>query len=125
MSVYVDPDHGPMATFVSAVWDPNYIRIGNYECDMVVDLNVKIGNVLRTENESRPNFIERPNVTLSLRPDIDITHTKVSPPPVLRRSRRIRERNNHQNENINIDGNRDPLQGGLERIGAPNALATG
>ena len=87
---------------------------------MVVDLNVKIGNVLRTEipYESRQNFIERPNVSLSLRPDIVITHSQESPPPVLRRSRRIRARNNQQNENINIDGNRDPLQGGPERIGA-------
>ena len=81
-----------METFVSTIWDPNYIRIGNYEYDMVADLNVKIGNLLNTNEKyiSRRKFRPRPNT--------DVRPREYTQPANVRRSQRIHNRNRRPNE---------------------------
>ena len=102
--VYMDPDHGAMASFVSAIWDSNYIRIGDYECDMVVDLNVRIGNLLNT----RENYISRPQFLA--RPICDVRQREYIQPTNVRRSQRIRNRNRRPPPQIVATNEQNPSQ---------------
>ena len=47
--VYIDNDHRPMISSVTNIWDIDYIRIGDYECDLVPSEYVKYDKLLNTE----------------------------------------------------------------------------
>ena len=47
--MYLDEDHGALYGTVTNVWDPNYVRISEFETDLVVDKNVRFGSTTTLE----------------------------------------------------------------------------
>ena len=52
--VYIDTDHGPQSAGTTHIWDNNYIRIRQQECDLVVNKWGKYAKLLNTSDRMTP-----------------------------------------------------------------------